>query len=336
MISRYNEFLLEKEFNLIVDDIFRLVESEGVWTSPNTIEWDMTKKEEPQTSKDWVDRTIERLSKFVKSLSKEKAREYFVKLLNKLKPLPELTRRYLITHYTSVFLTVASLAFLFSYQDDTSVSQDPTQTVKVEKVEKIDPQIEQEVVELTKKSSFEEAQNSVKEVEAGFSDDRGDSGNYIEVTGGKRFLGTNHGISAPVLQKWMQDQGIKRLPTKEDMMNLSYKTALEIYKKDYWDAQKLTDLCNQNVANIVYDGCVNQGIDAMNEIITNALSEQGVKVKGWCFTNKGISKMNSCNQQQLFDSIKKGRESRYKQAPTWSRHGEGWMNRLNSIEFVQA
>lgn len=331
MISSYNEFLLEKEFNLIVENIFRLVESEGVWTSPTTIEWDMTKKEDSQTGKDWVDRTIERLTKFVKSLSKEKVREYFVKLLNKLKPLPELTRRYLITHYTSVFLAVVSLSFLFSYQDDNSVSQDLTQRAKVENVEKIDPQIEQEVLELTKKSSFEEAQNSVKEVEAGFSGDRGDTGNYIEVNGGKRFLGTNHGISAPVLQKWMRDHGIKRLPTKEDMMNLSYKTAVEIYKKDYWNAQNITDLCNQNVANIVYDGCVNQGIDAMNKIITNALSEQGVKIKGWCFTSKGISKMNSCNQQQLFDSIKKGREQRYKEAATWSKHGEGWMNRLNSI-----
>jgi hypothetical protein len=38
MISKYNEFLLEKEFNSIIDDIFRIVESRGVWTSPNTVE----------------------------------------------------------------------------------------------------------------------------------------------------------------------------------------------------------------------------------------------------------------------------------------------------------
>ena len=48
-------------------------------------------------------------------------------------------------------------------------------------------------------ASFDVAQSQVKEVEAGYSDDRKDTGNWIEIKGiGKRFIGTNHGISAPI------------------------------------------------------------------------------------------------------------------------------------------
>jgi lysozyme family protein len=352
MINKYNDFLLEKEFAQIIDDIFRIVEDvEGKWISPDTIEWDYSKKEDEeekpsllqntiqkgkelldlglQKSAEYIYDNVQKLREFVSKLPKEKIKSYFVRLLNSLKDVPEKLRRFLIVHYTSVFLSIASIPFLTGYGEEAPKSEP---SVK-QKTEVLDPKVEKEVLELTKKSSFDEAQSAVKEVEAGYSDDRGDTGNYIEVPGGKRFLGTNHGISAPILHKYFKDNGIDRLPTKEDMMNLSYKTAVGIYKKDYWDAQNLSELCNQNVANIIYDGCVNQGIDGMNQVITNALNEQGVKINGWCFSKENIKHINSCNQNKLFNSIKKFRELRYKDSATWSRHGEGWMNRLASIEY---
>jgi lysozyme family protein len=355
MINKFNEFLLEKEFNSILDDIFRIVEDvEGKWTSTNTVEWDYTNKkdeeEQPsmlqntiqrgkelldvgiEKSAEFVEKSVQKLREFVSKLPKEKLKSYFVKLLNGLKNLPERLRRFLIVHYTSVFLAVASVSFLTGYGEETTQTESPVK----QKTEVLDSKVEKEVLELTKKSSFDEAQSAVKEVEAGYSDDRGDTGNYIDVPGGRRFLGTNHGISAPILHKYFKDHGIKRLPTKEDMMNLSYETAKEIYKKDYWDAQNLSELCDQNVANVVYDGCVNQGVDGMNEVITNALSEQGVKIKGWCFNKKNIKQINSCDQKELFISIKKFREVRYREAATWGRHGEGWLNRLDGIEYNQA
>ena len=46
-----------------------------------------------------------------------------------------------------------------------------------------------------------------------------------------------------------------------------------------------------------------------------------------------MAKLNSLNQEKLFNSIKKYRESRYKEAPTWETHGDGWMNRLDGIEY---
>jgi len=324
MISKYNEFLLEKEFNEILNDIFLIVESEGVWTSPNTIEWDMTKKPD-EKKPDLIDRGLDKLKSFISKLDKDQIKDYYIRLINKLKPLPEKMRKFLITHYTSVFLTVVSLTYLVGGQNETTKS-DETQPVKTET---IDPKIKKEIVELHKVASFEEAQSAVKEVEAGYSDDRGDTGNWVEVPGyGKRFVGTNHGISAPILQKYLG-----RIPKREDMENLSYQTAIEIYKKDYWDAQNLSTLCDQSVANVIYDGCVNQGIDGMSEVIRNAAKEQDINLTGSVYSKSNLRRLNSLNQKELFNSIKKFRESRYKQAATWNRHGEGWLNRLNGIEY---
>lgn len=336
MINKYQEFILEKEFNSVVDDIFRLVESEGVWTSPNTIEWDMTKKEEESEEKpdlidrglDKLSRGLERLKNFISKLDKTQLKKYYVKLVNRLKTLPERMRKFLLTHYTSVFLTVASLSYLVGGGEETPTGKEPQQT-KTEQVEQIDPKIKQEIVELHKGSSFEQAQSAVKEVEAGYSDDRNDTGNWVEVPGyGMRFVGTNHGISAPILQKHLG-----KIPKREDMENLTYKTALQIYKKDYWDAQNLSLLCDQSVANIVYDGCVNQGIDGMSQVIRDAAKNQGINLTGNVYSKSNLRRLNSLDQKELFNSIKKFREERYKQAPTWNIHGDGWMNRLAGIEY---
>jgi lysozyme family protein len=324
MIDNYNDFLLEKEFDKFINNIFKIIESEGVWTSPNTIEWDMSNKDE-YPKNDFTDKSIEKLKNFISKLDKEQLRKYYIRLVNKLKNLPEKIRRFLLTHYTSVFLAVVSFSYLVGGNDSDVNINKPGGN----KVETIDPKIKEEIIELHKGSSFEEAQSAVKEVEAGYSDDRGDTGNWVEVPGyGKRFVGTNHGISAPILQKYLG-----RIPKREDMENLSYKTALEIYRKDYWDAQNLSLLCDQSVANVIYDGCVNQGIEGMSEVIKQSAKEQGTNITGSVYSKSNLRRLNSLNQKQLFISIKNFRESRYKQAGTWHIHGEGWLNRLDGIEY---
>ena len=324
MIDNYNDFLLEKEFDKFINNIFKIIESEGVWTSPNTIEWDMSNKDEDPKN-DFIDKSIEKLKNFISKLDKEQLRTYYIRLVNKLKNLPEKTRRFLLAHYTSVFLAVVSFSYLVGGNDSDVKINKPDRN----KVETIDPQVKKEIVELQKGSSFEEAQSAVKEVEAGYSNDRNDTGNWVEVPGyGQRFVGTNHGISAPILQQYLG-----RIPKREDMEKLSYETAVKIYKKDYWDAQNLSLLCDQSVANVIYDGCVNQGIEGMSQVIRDAAKEQGVNLTGSVYAKSNLRRLNSLDQKQLFISIKKFRESRYKQAATWNRHGEGWLNRLSGIEY---
>ena len=339
MIIKYNDFLLEKEFNEIVNDVYRILESNGVWTSPNTVEWDLTSKEE-EPKYPVIDKTLDKIKKFISKLDGEQIRKYYIKLVNGLKELPQKMRTFFLRHYTSVFLSFVSLSYLIGSGDDTKLVNQATKT------EIIDPKIVYEISQLDldkstensgtkvvkqedeKFASFEEAQASVKEVEAGYSDDRKDIGNWLDVPGGKRFVGTNHGISAPILKEYLG-----RIPTRQDMENLSYETAIEIYKKDYWEAQNLGLFKNQSVANIIYDGCVNQGVEGTNKVIKNAANELGVELTGSVYSKSNIDKINKLNQNKLFKLIKKYREIRYKKAKTWHIHGDGWLNRLAGIEY---
>jgi lysozyme family protein len=190
-------------------------------------------------------------------------------------------------------------------------------------------------VKVTKKASFEVSQKAVALAEGDYSDDRGDTGNFVDFEMGgkelKRFIGSKYGISAPVLMKYLG-----KLPKKEDMMNLSYETALDIYKNQYWDDQKIERFCNQSVADVVYDGCVNQGITGMKSILRSVLRDNGIEISDDVnpFEGDYIKQLNSLEQSKLFDSIKKYRESRYKEARTFKRHGAGWLDRLEKIKFI--
>jgi lysozyme family protein len=346
-ISKYNDFLLEKQFNSIIDDIFRMVEDvEGKWTSPTTIEWDYSNepKEEPKEDKNDVDeltdkiidfgeKSLNKLRDFLQKLPKEKIKEYYVKMVNKFKSLPETLRRKLIAGVTGVFLTFVSLTYLLTPSAG-STNQIFKGGLDANQTEEI-IQLTKDKKEVSSHASFEKAQGLVKLAEAGYSDDRGDNGNFIDVMGGRRFIGTNHGISAPILAKYFKDQGVTRLLNKEDMMKLSYKTALKIYKADYWDAQHLSELSNQDVANVIYDGCVNQGIDAMRSIVRDALEDNGIEISDddVIFSKEVLTKANSVDQESLFNSIKKFREDRYRESETFKRHGDGWLNRLNTISY---
>ena len=311
-LSRYNSFILEKQFQSIIDDIFRLVESEGRWTSDNTYEWDFEQ-----------DNSIKgKLKSFLSKLPKDEIKSYYYKFVDNLKSLPENIRRKMIVGYTAIFLGFISATSLFPSDAEAETMSDK---LKKEVLSALEVEKEVEI-----KSSFDDAQGIVKQVEAGYSSDRGDTGNWIKVPGGKRFVGTNHGISAPILAEYLG-----RLPKKEDMQNLSYETALKIYKTEYWDKYNLSEFTNQSIANIIYDGVVNQGQNGTRSVLRKALNENGIEITDDDdpFDVEWIQKTNKLDQVKLFESIKKFREDRYREAPTFKRHGEGWLNRLYSFEY---
>ena len=208
--------------------------------------------------------------------------------------------------------------------------------------ESIPDEIDKEVVDKNSKfASFERAQHLVKMAEAGYSSDRNDTGNWINVPGGgQRFIGTNHGISAPVLAQYFKDKGINRLISKQDMMDLEYETALEIYKKDYWNAARLSNFKSQSIANVLYDECVNQGVGAALSDVKKSMQNMGHEtdeIGSWKEFHKEltpkVNKMSTKEKKELFNQIKTERLERYEGADTWEEHGEGWQNRLNDIAF---
>lgn len=300
-LCKYNDFLFES----LLLEIFSINESYD--EAPVTFEWDLRKEKTDTKSK---------LKAFLSKISKDKVLRYLIKFLDKVKVLPEKTRRKTLMTYSGVFMSILSLGYITS-----NISADNKEVVK-------------EMVELNKTSSFNISQEVVEIAEGGYSDDRHDTGNYVEFKMGgkvlKRFIGSKYGISAPILQKYLG-----RLPKKEDMQNLSYETALEIYKTKYWDNQSIHKYCNQSVANIIYDGCVNQGVNGMKDVLRKVLRDNGMQVNDSInpFDEQWIKNVNILNQEKVFNDIKKYREQRYKEAKTFKVHGNGWLNRLSKIEF---
>jgi lysozyme family protein len=398
-IEKYNDYLLEKEFNSIVAEIFRIVENQ---TGPNTFEWDLTKEEPKRTFnfkdkdefevgdtivfdmeqkkklKDYINFVKNKANQFVDYIkepdedlpsfdlptgslkdllkkivsntpSKEEAmkkiKEYFDKFVNELKSLPSEIKKRLLKKFLVIFIAFIPLSNLIT---DVTIKQEPVLKEVIAEVNQestphtdIVTDIVPEKVIKTKPASFEKAQHLVKTVEAGYSNDRKDTGNWIKVPGGgQRFIGTNHGISAPVLAQYFKDNGINRLITKQDMMDLKYETALEIYKKDYWDLAGLSNFKSQSIANVLYDECVNQGVGAALTDIKKSMENMGHEtdeIGSWKEFHKvltpKVNDMSNKETRKLFKEIKDVRLERYEGADTWEDHGDGWTKRLNDIAF---
>lgn len=297
MIHKYNDFLLEKQFNLLIDDdLFNLSESFKKIDDRN-YEWDFKAKT--------------KLKNFLEKLPKEKIKKYFYDFIDKVKNLPNSKK--IVARYSFVFLTFISLNYLV---DNPPVGKEL-------------PKELQEVIinEVDAESSFYIAQNFVKLAEGGYTDSKDDPGNFIKTPQGKILIGTNHGISAPVLAEWLN-----KIPTKQDMIDLKYKTALEIYKKNYWDKHNLSEYTNQSLATLIYDGCVNQGSTALKDIIKKALLNQDLSINS-PYKIEDIRKINKLDQKLLFKDIKKYREDKYKVAKKRDQHLKGWLNRLSFLDY---
>ena len=386
-LSKYNDFIIEKEFQKIIFQLHKLYESAYTyeWDLTNKdkvkvgdeIEWDLKSSEPLKDVKpvefEWsfdqkskIQKFKDNISKFKNYLNepdpeveikfehplvnmvkeflsklkdKEQIKKYFIRILDEVKSLPYPLKKKLLIKISFIFLSYVSLTDITPKE---VLDKEPIMSeVKIELQNNKENNIDKlDVYDSGKKSSFNLAQELVKSAEAGYSNDRNDSGNYIDVSGGKRFLGTNHGISAPILAKYFREKGIERLPKKEDMEKLTYKTALEIYKKDYWDKQHLGDLKSQSIANVLYDGCVNQGPGAILGVLKNSLEEMDFKtdtINSWNdFKDELLDDVNKLDQddnKELFGLIKKFRLSKYKQAPTYHIHGDGWQNRLDELTF---
>jgi len=164
-------------------------------------------------------------------------------------------------------------------------------------------------------ADFKTAQNIVKKIEGGYQDMYNDSGNWDSgKVGIGKLIGTKYGISAPTLKNYL-----KRDITKEDMINLSYDVALDIYKKNYWDAMQLTEIKNQSVANLIYQTTVHFGVAGAKRIIQNASGR-----------TYGVDYLNLLDQEKLFNAIKLQLIGIYSKNEKW---GKAFLNRLKYFTF---
>jgi len=375
-IERYDDFILESEFARISAELRMLAES-GTINVGDTIEWNLGKfaQDEPSPEMEWtfepkktkLGAARDRISGFADWLKRgdtesglgidhpiigkirdfiekvkdpERIRQYFHRLAEEIKSLPHSVKKDLLKKLAIVAMAYIPLSDLITPQDELRSPElkQAKSEIAEESTAKEKPEARSSAG--SKKATFDRAQHLVKTVEAGYSKDKKDTGNWLSVPGGKRFIGTNHGISAPVLAQYFKDKGIDRMITKQDMIDLSYETAVSIYKKDYWDAQGLSSFKSQSIANVLYDGCVNQGAGATLDVLKKSMEKMGHETEGigsWKeFHQELTPKVNEMHRKEtkeLFETIKEERLERYKESDTWEDHGRGWADRLDGLAF---
>lgn len=100
--------------------------------------------------------------------------------------------------------------------------------------------------------SFQACDAFVAAQEGGYQNDPGDPGNWYQ----GELVGTNRGISAPVLSAWLGEAA-----TAPVMQSLTETTAAAIRESDYWDAIDGSAL-PAGVDLMVYDDAINRGVGA--------------------------------------------------------------------------
>jgi lysozyme family protein len=392
-LSKYNDFIIEKEFEKIVFQIHKLVESaytqewdltndkdkvnvgdEFEWDinpqkpitpikdeEPIQMEWSFDQKSKLQKFKDNISKfrnylnepdpevevkfehpLINMVKEFLSKLKdKEQVKKYFLRILDEVKALPYPLKKKLLIKISFIFLSYVSLTDITPKE---VIDKEPVMAevkIELQKETTFKQEVKRKEV---KGAKFDIAQNGVHNAEGKYTDDRDDSGNW---TGGEvgrgMLLGTKFGIAAPTLVDYYSKAGLGT-PSQQDMIDLTYDTALEIYKKDYWDAQELSNFKSQSLANVLYDGCVNQGPGATLTIFKKSLDEINIdstNVNSWNeLHDELIDDVNSLTvkkTEKLFHTIKKKRWEKYiliiKKNPRKEKYHDGWKNRLEDITF---
>ena len=174
-------------------------------------------------------------------------------------------------------------------------------------------------------ASFDIAQKYVAIKEGVYNSSTKDNGNYNSGKAGVgELVGTKYGVAAFTLSAWLG-----RPATKSDMMNLSYETALKIFKKNYWDAIGGDKLKNQSIATLLYDGAINQGVGAMQGIVATALGMK-VSIPFQQTVIDAINSLKKAKEEEIFNKIGELRIARYNATGYGSKP---FIDRVKGIAF---
>lgn len=170
--------------------------------------------------------------------------------------------------------------------------------------------------------------------EGGYQAFPNDSANYNSKG---QLVGTNHGISAVAYEQYL-----KRPPSVADIKAITEETARKVYKKLFWDKVQGDLLKNNSVAHLVFDSFIGSGYTGLKQVRKAVNDTAGATVVE--FGNKPLTvadaeAINRLPQKDYFETLHDVRGDFFKQLVVLNpvKYGmflNGWMNRINQINFV--
>ena len=198
---------------------------------------------------------------------------------------------------------------------------------------------------MAKLTSYQNAENIVAKNEGGISTDKSDTGNYFKpkyAGAQKKFIATRYGLTfydyitknkIKISDKATFDAEVKKFNkyTKDNVNSH--------FKKHYWDANNLDDIKDDKLAANIYDAMINQtytlGGAGKHVTLARTLNRLGYGDNAK-FTNKeAIDALNKAIDEKGADVVNDAysltREDSYSRSGTYSKHGKGWLKRLNQF-----
>lgn len=181
-------------------------------------------------------------------------------------------------------------------------------------------------------ASFDKAIINTFKAEGGFQQDASDNANYVNGV----LIGTNRGISAQGYYAYY-----KKIPTVNDIKNLTVEQAKQIFKGNYWDKVGCDFIENQSVAELMFQFVIGSGTGQISDI-KDIANKTGGKVV-FILNDLPISKMdaiyiNSLSQELFHSKMKEWRLEFYNRVvaknPAKLKFLNGWQNRLNTHKYI--
>lgn len=168
--------------------------------------------------------------------------------------------------------------------------------------------------------------------EGGFQKFANDSANYVN----GKLIGTNRGISASAYYTYY-----KRVPTEQDMRNLTKEQAYQIYKANYWNKINGDKINNQSVAELMFQYIIGSGASQLSDLKDIANKVAGKKIIASVdrtFTDAEIELINKLPAKIYWEALKAWRHAYFLRLvaakPKLKQFLKGWQKRLNSYVFV--
>lgn len=181
-------------------------------------------------------------------------------------------------------------------------------------------------------ASFDKAIVNTFKAEGGYQADASDNANYVNGV----LIGTNRGISAQGYKAYY-----KKIPTVNDIKNLTVEQAKQIFKGNYWDKVCADFITNQSVAELMFQFVIGSGSSQISDIkdIANKVGGKVVlTLNDLPITKLDAAFINGLNQEVFHTRMKEWRFELYNRIvaknPAKQKFLKGWQNRLNTHKYI--
>lgn len=134
---------------------------------------------------------------------------------------------------------------------------------------------------------------------------------------------TNFGITERTLTEWRLLKGLGTPAIRRDVEALTVEEAVKIYRVLYWERTRCGDL-PPPLAFVVFGCAVLQGVKTAKVLLQRSL---GVKDDG-ILGPVTMRTIEVCDLREVVLDFQARRGKRFGFAPSFVRHGRGWMRRL--------